>query len=99
MKDILSAYTEQIKKLKETKWMDKNIRLFLCGDYAFLSSMAGISGAKGTYCCLCCNIKSCNMKVSRQIRGRVEERTCDSIIANNKFLKEANGKKTGFTLL
>ena len=37
---------------------EKNIRVFLFGDYEFLCSMYGISGACGRHPCLWCHIPS-----------------------------------------
>ena len=43
----LTKFAEQINELRETKWRGKRICVFMMGDYKFLCSVYGLSGASG----------------------------------------------------
>ena len=54
LKDICSHYISDLNCLSQATWKDKKIKVFLYGDYVFLCSMFGLSGARGTNFCLWC---------------------------------------------
>ena len=56
LETLLNPMSLQISQLCNENWQGKRIVVFLCGDYDFLSKLYGISGARGTYCCLWCDI-------------------------------------------
>eukprot|EP00118_Oscarella_pearsei_P023525 m.282678 g.282678 ORF g.282678 m.282678 type:complete len:100 (+) comp40660_c0_seq10:2093-2392(+) len=45
----LDKYREQVREIKQKVWKEKQVVLFLCGDYEFLTRMYGLSGASGFY--------------------------------------------------
>ena len=54
----LQRFKTYIAQFSQVKWLDKSLRIFLFGDYEFLCSMYGISGACGRHPCLWCHIIS-----------------------------------------
>ena len=52
LKEMVSNFKGDVTKLSQASWRNRHVRLFLYGDYAFLSSLYGLSGAKGTHFCL-----------------------------------------------
>ena len=62
----LQRFKAQISKLQSVKWVDgekeKSIRVFMYGDYEYLCSMYGISGASGKYPCIFCLISNQDMQ-------------------------------------
>ena len=57
-----SGLLDDIKLLKSHTWKGKRIVLFVNGDYLFVSCVYGLSGAKGTYPCLWCNVNGNKMQ-------------------------------------
>ena len=49
LKTCLSRFTPQINMLQKVKFEDRLIRVFMYGDYEFLSVMYGITGANGKF--------------------------------------------------
>lgn len=45
---------DELKFLQEHQWQNKHLRIFLNGDYAFLSRLYGLSGPQGVFPCLWC---------------------------------------------
>ena len=43
----LSRFKGQVRMLSKVMWENKNIRVFLFGDYEFLCAMYGLTGANG----------------------------------------------------
>ena len=50
----LKMYYEQIHALQSMTWKNRNIKVFLCGDYQYLCMVSGLTGANGRHCCLWC---------------------------------------------
>ena len=48
---------EQILALQDHKWQGKSMKIFLNGDYEFLTNVYGLSGASGTFPCLWCLVQ------------------------------------------
>ena len=54
LKRCMSILQPQLEELSNSEWNGKKIRLFVFGDFDFLSKLYGISGAQGTYPYLWC---------------------------------------------
>ncbi|XP_019627911.1 PREDICTED: uncharacterized protein LOC109472567 [Branchiostoma belcheri] len=57
----LARYKGDLKKLEEEMWKSEDgetyqVKILMTGDYAYMSTIYGISGAAGTYPCLWCKI-------------------------------------------
>ena len=52
----LEWFKAHIDKLMNLTWINRTLRIFMFGDYEFLSSMYGISGAVGNNPCIWCEI-------------------------------------------
>ena len=59
---MTDIFTDAIKELKASKWRDHRVVLFLCGDYAFLTNLYGLSGAAGKHPCLWCHVSTNDMQ-------------------------------------
>ena len=59
--ETFKLFKTELEELQCTHWRGRKFRLFLFGDYAFLSSIYGLSGATGIHPCLWCTIKSAEM--------------------------------------
>ena len=82
---ILVFYHNQIAALQKHTWRDKNIRLFLFGDYDFMCKSYGHQGAAAVHPCLWCLISRDGM----QNRTLGEMRTIENMIRNcNEFQTE-----------
>ena len=84
LESLASLYSEQISKLQEAHWNNKKIRVFLFGDYAFLASLYGISGARGKHFCLWCHLKYEDIQVPLDTRGKAKKRKLRTMIRDNK---------------
>ena len=51
----------QIDELGAMTWQDKVIKVFVFGDFWFLSKLYGISGPAGTHPCLWCHTTTVDM--------------------------------------
>ena len=69
MKIFLNIFKEPLEELKQTQWCNKDIRIFVFGDYAFLTSAYGLSGAAGTYRCLWCLVEKKDLVVPQHQRA------------------------------
>ena len=76
-----------IMDLKRSLWKGKNVKIFLFGDYSFLLNLYGLSGAAGTYPCLCCETSNLEIKNSEQ--GTISDRTLENIKRNFNNYKQA----------
>ena len=90
---LTAIYTDQIQELQKEHWKRKRIRLFLFGDYAFLSAIYGLSGARGRYFCLWCLAKTEEMQTSLCQRGHSSVRTLIGTKRDHEnFLKKGKAK-------
>ena len=68
---------------------------FLHGDYAFLSNMFGISGARGTHFCLWCQATTSDLQIPVEHREEIPKRSLSSLKKNyNDFITFSKGNKT-----
>lgn len=92
---VLLPMANQIRQVQLMTWEGKEIKVFLCGDYEFLCKVYGISGARGTHCCLWCQINSQDIQRNRTERGDAPDRTLINMtLDHNKFIKIGNSKKS-----
>ena len=61
----LNRYKSHIEMLNKQTWSNKSFRVFLFGDYEYLCSMYGITGANGKHPCLFCTITSSDMQLPK----------------------------------
>ena len=89
LKQVIMNLDFEIKKLKQLTWNDKHIKIFLFGDYSFLCSVFGLSGANGSFPCLwCLTTKSAIQNVAL---GPVKDRTLSSIRSCNRRFHASEG--------
>ncbi|KAL5508865.1 hypothetical protein EMCRGX_G004125 [Ephydatia muelleri] len=91
----LERYKEQVEHLQGMTWRGYTVKVFLCGDYEFLSTMYGLSGACGSYPCLYCLIPNKNMATPLSARGHAPPRSLHSIHTHHqKYLASGGVRKT-----
>ena len=82
---------DDIEKLQTHKWMGKNIKVILNGDYEFLCKAYGISGATGKYPCIWCLMPKNDLdKCDKKYPARSNQSILDD---HNRFQIEENGDK------
>ncbi|XP_065658417.1 uncharacterized protein LOC136082931 [Hydra vulgaris] len=87
---VLSMFTQQINQLQSLCWNEKKIRVFIFGDYKFLCSAYGVTGANGRHACLFCHITRAEMKKpdAQQI-SNCSSRTLETLNADlQKFIQK-----------
>eukprot|EP00731_Ephydatia_muelleri_P003359 Em0001g3359a len=89
----LDRYRDQVKQLQGTKWREYTIKVFMCGDFEFLTRMYGLSGATGKYPCLICEIPQKQMAVPLSLRKRYPLRSLKCIKESHKQFMAAGGKR------
>ncbi|XP_035686133.1 uncharacterized protein LOC118422598 [Branchiostoma floridae] len=93
----LGRFKDDVKTLQEEMWRSKDgqtyrIKLFMAGDYAFLSTIYGISGAAGTFPCLWCKVTKAGIDDIENRRLRTPDRTLANMAENLRaFLQEGRG--------
>ncbi|KAK3736237.1 hypothetical protein QZH41_019804, partial [Actinostola sp. cb2023] len=80
----LSRYSEEIQRLQQMKWGDKQLRVFFFGDYAFLCTFLGVSGASGRHCCIWCKIEKAQMKIPLSDRGKQCQRSLQNLAQDHQ---------------
>ncbi|XP_065661633.1 uncharacterized protein LOC136084751 [Hydra vulgaris] len=94
IKVAMVRFEKQIEALQIMKYKDNSIRVFIFGDYEFLCSLYGISGASGKHCCLFCYATTNEMKVCKKERTGIESRTLENLQADfERFMKDGGIKK------
>ncbi|XP_035700061.1 uncharacterized protein LOC118432548 [Branchiostoma floridae] len=94
----LQRYTEEIRDLQVSKWTsdgkEYKLKILATGDYAFLCTWYGLSGACGFHPCLWCYITLHQIPEDRENRPlRIPKRTLDSLAADHqRFVQEGMGK-------
>lgn len=83
-----SGLGSDIDKLMNHKWKGKSIKLFLNGDYEFLSKIYGISGANGIHFCVYC--LATRNKIHSKTDG-FQLRTIESLKTDNQMFKNEKG--------
>ena len=86
-----SGLLEDLKRLQIHSWKGKTIKLFLNGDYLFVSCIYGLSGAKGTYPCLWCTVKKDEMQKRTTLFSPRNLNTLKS--HHDTFMKAGKGDK------
>ena len=89
---ITELFRNDLEQLKRSYWNEKKIRLFLFGDYAFLTCIYGLSGACGVHCCLFCSIDKSSIGLPLPERQTTPRRTLESIKSDHQsFVSEGKG--------
>ncbi|XP_067667443.1 uncharacterized protein [Haliotis asinina] len=89
----LSPYCEQFKQLNGQTWHGKHLRIFLFGDYDFLSKVYGISGAAAKFPCLWCHASKFQIQKDPESREYVEGRTLKTLKRDHRqFVEKGQGK-------
>ena len=79
----LERFKAHIEQFNKIKWQNKKFRIFLFGEYEFLCSMYGLSGASGRYPCLWCHIPSSALAVCKEERENMyPPRTLETLKEN-----------------
>ena len=86
---------QQIESLSGSEWEGKKIRTFLFGDYSFLATLYGLSGAASKHPCLWCHKSSDVYQKQFHNQPHSQPRTLESIHADyTEFVtKGKNDKK------
>ena len=73
----LERFKTHIAKFSQVKWSERTFQVYLFGDYEFLCTMYGISGASGRHPCLWCHITKDKLQVPLSERDGIF--TCRSL--------------------
>ena len=65
----------------------------MCGDYDFLCKVYGISGARGSYCCIWCNVETKFIQLEQSYRGVSAARKLSSLRKQHRRFVQEGGKK------
>ncbi|GFO41213.1 amine oxidase [Plakobranchus ocellatus] len=88
---IQGGLEEDLKALQSHSWRDKNIKVFLDGDYDFMCKIYGLSGPQGTYPCLWCLMPR---RAMHRPSDQCQPRSLASLLADNKsFMQLCEGEK------
>ncbi|KAL5463613.1 hypothetical protein EMCRGX_G032527 [Ephydatia muelleri] len=87
----LDRFRSQIDHLQEMKWRQYSFKVFMSGDYEYLTTIHGLSGASGKCPCLFCEINHDQMQLAITTRGRYPERTLESILAHYRSFMADGG--------
>ncbi|XP_065671101.1 uncharacterized protein LOC136089233 [Hydra vulgaris] len=73
-------------------WQNCNVRVFMFGDYGFLCSVYGVTGAIGRHCCLFCDITKKDIQLAPLCREHViSQRSLNSLhVSLGTYLKFFN---------
>ncbi|KAK3774323.1 hypothetical protein RRG08_056370 [Elysia crispata] len=86
---LLNRYKIQIESLQSDIWNEKDIRVFLFGDYHFLADVHGISGAAGLHPCLWCLLTNKEINFPYDPTNPPPPRTDDNLKRDLKNFAEA----------
>ncbi|XP_072168927.1 uncharacterized protein [Diadema setosum] len=91
----LKSVQAQIEELSHSHWREKKIRLFVFGDYEYLTRMYGLSGPSGRHCCLHCSVTRQDMAIPPAERKAPQQaRTLESLdISLSKFKQHSIAKE------
>ncbi|XP_065675447.1 uncharacterized protein LOC136091667 [Hydra vulgaris] len=88
----LSRYTQQVDEMQKMVWKNHHCRVFMFGDYDFLCSVYGITGASDRHCCLFCDITKEEIKITPENRKHnVSHRTLYSLRDNFESFQSFGG--------
>ena len=92
MKYGLDRFIPQVRHLQSATWKEKKMRLFLFGDYEFLSKIMGLIGPNGKHPCLWCTISKDSMQISLLDRGQSRNRLLTTMNTDYaKFMEKGGG--------
>eukprot|EP00731_Ephydatia_muelleri_P009823 Em0005g409a len=89
----LDRFKDQVEHLHGMKWRHYTVKVFICGDYEFLSKIYGLSGASGCYPCLFCIIGTDEMATPLSIRGYATRRTLETMCSDHQHYVAAGSIK------
>ncbi|XP_071477750.1 uncharacterized protein [Diadema antillarum] len=84
----LKSFSTQVEELTRSTWRGKKMKLFVFGDYEFLTRMYGLTGPSGRHCCLFCNITKQEMATPPMQRAATHPRTLQSLRTSLDRFKE-----------
>ena len=94
LEHLLGPIKEQIDALNQTQWGEKTVRVFVCGDYEFITKLFGLSGAQGMHPCLWCLTTKVLMQLDPSgLPTPPQKRTLDSLKDDNRRFIEAGADK------
>ena len=93
LKKTIGPLNDDISRLQSSSWHGKRLRVFTCGDYDFLCKVYGISGARGSYCCIWCNVETKFIQLERSYRGVSAARKFSSLRKQHRRFVQEGGKK------
>ena len=76
---MVGSQRDAVKQLRHMAWRKKQVKLYLFGNYAFLSNMHGLSGVQGTFLCLWRLIPTAEMQIELGVWGRSISRKLSTI--------------------
>eukprot|EP00731_Ephydatia_muelleri_P019683 Em0012g508a len=79
----LDRFKDQVEHLNGMKWRQYTIKIFICGDFEFLSKMYGLSGASGSEM----------MATPLSVRGHAAQRTLETMRADHQRYVSAGSIK------
>ncbi|GFR70919.1 amine oxidase [Elysia marginata] len=91
IKVIIDHLQAQIHELTLMKWKEKTMKLFVFGDYLFLSKLCGLSGPSGSYPCLWCHVSKHQMQ--DETNATSEPRTLESLRSDSVNFERAGSDK------
>ncbi|XP_077998240.1 uncharacterized protein LOC144451311 [Glandiceps talaboti] len=81
----------EVSSLDGLLWRDFSIKVYVMGDYEYLTKLYGLSGPCGKYFCLWCHTTKDICSLFPETRPSVDARTLESIIADHDKFKEDGG--------
>ena len=99
LRRLLGPMRDELSSLKSMKWRGKQLKLFVFGDYEFLTKLYGLSGAQATHPCLYCTASKCQIHAPPAYsEGNIMARTLPQIRADYRSFCRAKKKKTAAKL-
>ncbi|KAL8570149.1 hypothetical protein ACOMHN_030946 [Nucella lapillus] len=94
LRRLLVPYKDQLSELETMQWKEKRTRVFVFGDYDFLTKMYGLSGAQGIHPCLYCTATKSAIQLSPDLNKRnISPRSVVQIKRDYKQYRRAGKKK------
>ena len=95
LRRLLGPYRDQISALQGMEWRGKKTRVFLFGDYDFLTKLFGLSGAQGTHPCLYCTASKGQIHMPPAFcDGNITQRSLTEIRQDYRRYVRSGKKKT-----
>lgn len=94
LRRLLFPYKDQIAELETMQWKGKRTRVFVFGDYDFLTKLYGLSGAQGIHPCLYCTTTKSVIQLDPECnKGNISQRSVAQIKRDYKRYSRAGKKK------